>query len=47
MGYTDCRKIRFWAKKIVFLKIKKIARTKEKVFFDSNGHKLFRTIEKT
>ena len=29
------------------LKIQKIARTKTKVFLDSNGHNLFRTVEKT
>merc|ERR1711947_34520 len=44
----NCRKIRFWAKKIFFFKIeKKNARTKTKVFLDSNGHNFFRTVEKT
>ena len=32
---------------IIFLKIKKNGRTKTKVFLDCNGHKLFRTVEKT
>ena len=42
------QKIRFWAKKIFFLKIEeKNARTKTKVSLDWNGQKLFRTIEKT
>ena len=34
-------------KKYFFKNRKNNARTKTKVFLDSNGHKLFRTIEKT
>ena len=46
--YSDlknCRKLDFGPKTCSFRKSKKNSRTKTKVFLDSKGHNLFRTVE--